>query len=235
MCPCCGGVLCGAPGNGAGFAPKDRRPVWVKRLFARLTASTDAANNRLLGERKRALLGGLTGHVVEIGPGAGANLEFFPPGVRWTGIEPNPFMHRYLQEKAGRLGLEVGLRQGTAEQTGLPDGSADAMVATLVLCSVTDVAATLREVQRVLRPGGQFVFVEHVAAPRGTGTRRVQDWIRPVWNFVADGCNPNRETWVYLERAGFDALSYERFRVDVPLAFIAPAIAGTATSGIAMP
>jgi ubiquinone/menaquinone biosynthesis C-methylase UbiE len=211
------------------------RPAWLQRLFARITAATDAANNRLLGERKRPLLGGLAGHVVEIGPGAGANLGYFQPGVRWTGIEPNPYVHRYLRAKAARLGLDVDLREGTAEQTGLPAASADAVVATLVLCSVTDVAATLREARRVLKPGGRFVFVEHVAAPRGTGARRLQDWICPVWRVVADGCHPNRETWVDLERAGFAALDYERFRMAMPIVFLAPAIAGTATAGAAVP
>src|SRR5688572_24329679 len=102
MCLCCGSRP-RSPVKG-GVSRNNRRLAWVQRLFARLTAAGDAANNRLLGERKRPLLGGLTGHVVEIGPGAGANLEYVRPGVRWTGIEPNPHMHRYLRAKAARLG-----------------------------------------------------------------------------------------------------------------------------------
>jgi ubiquinone/menaquinone biosynthesis C-methylase UbiE len=226
MCTCCGA----APG-GAGGDKRWARPNWTRRLFAKINAAGDEMTNRLLGGRKRALLSELTGDVVEIGPGSGANLEFYPPSVRWIGIEPNPYMHRYLREKAERLGLEVDLRQGTAEQTGLPDNSADAVVSTLVLCSVDDVAASLREARRILRPGGRFVFVEHVAAPAGSFVRRVQDWIQPLWTFCADGCHPNRETWAELERASFDSLEYERFEMDIPLKFIAPAIAGTATTG----
>jgi ubiquinone/menaquinone biosynthesis C-methylase UbiE len=195
-----------------------------------VTASSDEANNRLLGERKRALFAGLAGDVLEIGPGTGANLPFLPAGVRWVGVEPNPYMRRYLRRKAEQLGLAADLRAGSAERLDVPDGSVDTVICTLVLCSVHDVAGALREVQRVLRPGGRFVFIEHVAAPAGTRLRTVQRLVRPLWRFIADGCTPDRETWVALERAGFASVRYQRFRMDVPLPFVSPAIAGTATS-----
>lgn len=183
----------------------------------------------MLGARKQALFAGLVGDVLEIGPGTGANLPLLPSGVRWTGVEPNEYMHAYLQNKASDLGRAADLRAGNAERLDMPDQSVDAVIGTLVLCSVVDVAATLREVRRVLRPGGRFVFLEHVAAPRGTITRRVQRAIRPLWQFVADGCTPDRETWTAIEQAGFAQVRYERFKIDLPLAFLAPAIAGDAT------
>ncbi|HEX2513750.1 MAG TPA: class I SAM-dependent methyltransferase [Chloroflexota bacterium] len=230
-CPCCA-TPPGAPPAGGAPAGAKRRPAWAQRLFATLTSWTDAGNERLLGDRKRALLSGLSGDVVELGPGTGANLHHFGPGVHWTGVEPNPYMHPHLRQRAEQLGLRLDLRVGTAEHTGLPDGSADAVVATLVLCSVEDVPGALAEVRRLLRPGGRFVFLEHVAAPEGTTLRRTQRLVQPLWSIIADGCHPDRETWADLEGAGFAALRYDRFRIETPapMAFTSPAIAGTAST-----
>src|SRR5439155_26769491 len=131
--------------------------------------------------RKRALLGTLHGTVLEIGPGTGANLPYYPPDIQWVGVEPNPYMHPYLQKEAGRRGLRADLRTGVAERLPLPDESVDAVVSTLALCSVADLPQVLREVRRVLRPGGRFIFIEHVASPPGTRLRRLQNLVRPVW------------------------------------------------------
>ncbi len=197
-----------------------------RRLLAWLLARGNARYERLVAERKRALFAELTGDVLEIGPGAGANLPYVPRGIRWIGLEPNVHMHAYLRKEAERLGLAVELRTGTAERTGLADASVDAVVATLVLCSVADQAAVLQETLRVLRPGGRFIFVEHVAAPRGTWRRRVQRWARPVTEFCGDGCHPDRETWTAIERAGFEEVQLERF--ELPIGLMAPHVAGVA-------
>jgi ubiquinone/menaquinone biosynthesis C-methylase UbiE len=78
----------------------------------------------------------------------------------------------------------------------------------------------------VLRPGGQFVFIEHVAAPEGTWLRRTQRWLKPIWSRLGEGCQPDRETWVALERAGFAKLDYSTFKAPVPL--VSPQIMGVA-------
>jgi SAM-dependent methyltransferase len=203
---------------------------WSKRLHAWMLSKSSARYEDAVAEHKRRLLGGLAGDVLEIGPGGGFNLAYYRPDVRLTGIELNPYMHRYLQERADRLGREVTLRLGSAESLEVGDSAFDAVVSTLVLCSVADPAVALSEVLRVLKPGGRFVFVEHVAAPPASRARRVQRWIRPLWRVLGDGCNPDRETWVSIERAAFEKVEIQHFRVPFPV--IGPHIAGVATKGL---
>lgn len=203
----------------------NKRAGWYKRLFARAMASE---SNRVseYEDRKRALLGNLHGNVLEIGPGTGPNLSYYPPDITWLGIEPNLAMFPYVEREAKRLGLPIQLRQGQAEHLEAEDNSLDAVVCTLVLCSVPDPAQTLRQVLRVLKPGGRFVFIEHVAAPQNEGLRRRQSFIRPLWQRLGDGCQPDRETWVTIQNAGFSQVQLEHFRTKVPI--VGPHIAGFA-------
>jgi ubiquinone/menaquinone biosynthesis C-methylase UbiE len=180
----------------------------------------------MVTDRKRALFADLRGTVLEIGPGTGANFRYYPPDIRWIGVEPNPYMHPYLRREAARQGLGIDLRLGTAEHLDVPDASVDAAVGTLVLCSIENPDAALREIARVLRPGGRFLYIEHVAAPPGTRLRRIQRLVRPLWQALGDGCRPDRETGTALERAGFARVRYERFTVPVPV--VGPQIAGEA-------
>lgn len=197
------------------------------RLQAWLMATLGAHHSRLLADRKRALLGALRGTVVEIGPGGGVNFEFFAPAdVEWIGVEPNHFAHARLHAAAAAHGVRARLLDGTAASIALPDGSADAVVSTLVLCSVPDQRAALAEVRRILRPGGRFVFVEHVAAPRGAPLRRVQRAIRAPWRLAGGGCEPDRETARCIEQAGFSRVDVAHFPVALPI--VGPHIAGTA-------
>jgi SAM-dependent methyltransferase len=197
-----------------------------QRLFAWALAHFSGIYEKKLAGVKRGLFSDISGTIIEIGPGTGANLSYFSHNVRWIGIEPNPFMDQYLWKRAEALGLQLEIRRGTAEDLPAPDSSADAVVSTLVLCSVGDVAKALSEILRVLKPGGRLVFVEHVAARRGTWLRRFQTWVKPAWKRLGDGCHPDRETWVALERAGFAKLDYSHFRVSIPL--VSPQIAGIA-------
>lgn len=173
---------------------------------------------------KRQLLADLHGDVLEIGPGGGANFAYFPPDIRWVGVEPNPYMDQYL--RVGAQGRAIELRAGYGEALPAADGSMDAVVATLVLCSVHDIDTTLAEIRRVLKPGGKYIFVEHVAAPAGSGLRRRQEWIQPLWGFFADGCHPDRESWRNLAGAGFSHLEVKHFDISMPI--VRPHIAGFA-------
>ncbi|MBI2073268.1 MAG: class I SAM-dependent methyltransferase [Gemmatimonadetes bacterium] len=197
-----------------------------QRLFAWGLSKGGAAHERLIQQRKRELLAQLHGSVLEIGPGTGANLGYYAPSARLTGIEPNRHMHKYLRREAERLGREIEILDGTAERLDLADASVDGVVSTLVLCSVADQQAALAEVLRVLRPGGRFVFVEHVAARQGTWRRRVQRAVRPVWSVLGDGCRPDRETWRAIELAGFSAVVCDHFHLPVPVVW--PHVAGWA-------
>lgn len=207
-------------------APPLRRATWYRRGHAALLGWLCPRYDRLVAERKRALLGSLRGDVLEIGPGTGTNLSYFGPAVRWRGVEPNPYMTRRLRLRAEEMGREAPVVTGVAEQLPLPDACADAVVSSLVLCTVDEPEAALAEVRRVLRPGGRFVFLEHVAALPGTRTRFVQRLVRPAWSLLGDGCRPDRETGETIRAAGFRLVRLETFRLPVPVA--GPHIAGFA-------
>jgi SAM-dependent methyltransferase len=208
-----------------GFRPM-RNARWYKRLQAWALSGTNRRYEVMVADEKRALLTPLTGTVLEIGPGGGNNLAFLRRDVRWIGVEPNPFFHERLRARGDRLGLDVDVRAATAEALPAADHSVDAVISTLVLCSVRDPSATLREVRRVLRPGGRFVFVEHVAAAHGTGLHFAQRALRPIWRAFSDGCHPDRDTGMLIEAAGFADVDLRRFTLPVPI--MGPHIAGIA-------
>ncbi len=203
-----------------------RRWRWYQRLHAWTLARGSARYQAAVDGRLRELFGGLRGDVLEIGPGSGRNLAYFDRSVRWFGVEPNPFAREYLRREAARLGLTAEVLDGTAECLPVADRSMDAVAASLVLCTVRDVDAVLAEVRRVLRPGGRFVFIEHVAAPEGTLQRRLQRLCRRPHALLADGCQLDRETWAAIERAGFSSVEIAHFRLPIPL--VGPHIAGAA-------
>ena len=199
---------------------KDKGHRWFAAVYDKMNRSEERG---FLGEMRRQLLGDLTGDVLEIGAGTGANFEHYPPNVRVTALEPDPFMLRRAEEKLAALGRSnITLQQAAAELLPFDDASFDAVVSTLVLCTVKDVAGSLVEIRRVLRPGGELRFIEHV---RGAGVGgRVQDFIRPIWGWFGAGCHPNRRTLDALRVAGFDAAVTERRKI---MAFV-PLIRGSA-------
>ncbi|MEO0373325.1 MAG: class I SAM-dependent methyltransferase [Cyanobacteria bacterium P01_A01_bin.17] len=205
-------------------------PQWYKRFFAWAMATAAADYEGAIATRKHTLFANLQGEVLEIGPGAGVNLRYLQPNTHWIGLEPNRYMHSYLRQEAEQLGLkDIDLRTETAGNAGISDSSINTVISTLVLCSVPDLAATLQEILRVLKPGGQFLFIEHVAAPTGTLLRQVQSGIRPFWQIIGDGCCPDRNIEKALAEAGFSDISHEAFEGPVPISIVKPHIIGTAT------
>lgn len=199
-----------------------------QRIFAWATAQGDGdAYDQAMAPRKRALFADLSGTVLEIGVGTGANFAFYPRGIRWIGIEPNVHMYTNLLHAAEEHGIQGEIRGEVAERLPVDDASVDAVISTLVLCSVSSQDAVLREILRVLRPGGSYHFIEHVAAPEGSRLRWWQKVVKPAWKFAADGCEPDRDTAAAVRRAGFSRVDIEEFRA--PLSLASPHIAGKAT------
>jgi ubiquinone/menaquinone biosynthesis C-methylase UbiE len=183
----------------------------------------------LLPLTRRALVGKLHGTVIEIGPGDGSNLPHLSGDVRWIGIEPSSHNRRRLRQTAARLGQAIDLRDGVAEHLPMPDNSVDAVLGTLVLCSVTDPIRVLSEVRRVLRPAGLYVFEEHVAAPHGTWTLRYQHVIG-LRSAIFGGCRPNRATHLDIAAAGFAAVESTSWSRPGPLGTTTSLVSGVATS-----
>lgn len=165
-------------------------------LYERGMRETEDAGLR---ERRQQLLSQARGRVLELGAGTGLNLDHYPAEV--TGLvltEPSPHMAERLRRRAEGPVRPTEVIEAPAERLPVADDSFDTVVATLVLCTVDDVAATLREVERVLRPGGQLLFIEHVRS-EDAGRARWQDRLERPWGFVAAGCHPNRDTLAALE------------------------------------
>jgi ubiquinone/menaquinone biosynthesis C-methylase UbiE len=152
--------------------------------------------------------------VVELGAGVGANLDHLPRGTHLVAVEPSQRMHEALRRRAADAGVELTLVDHGAEVLPLEDASCDEVICSLVLCTVADPAAVLAEVRRVLRPGGRFRFVEHVAAPRWSPRRWLQRAIRRPWAWLYEGCTLDRDTADAVREAGFSTVEVhrERFR-----------------------
>lgn len=176
---------------------------------------------------KQRLLASAHGTIVEIGPGTGANLRYLPTGIKWIGIEPNPAMHPHLRAENAKYGHVAEFRTSSAEKMDIPDSSVDCVVATWVLCSVEDQGRVLSEIRRILRPGGRYLFLEHVAARERSWRRLAQRLARPFSVWFCGRCRPDRLTDKAIQSAGFSNVTIER--IDLPLGLTSPHIFGIAT------
>jgi ubiquinone/menaquinone biosynthesis C-methylase UbiE len=176
---------------------------------------------------KQSLLGDLSGTVLEIGAGAGANFSYYPKTINWLGIEPNNFMFPYLKEEAIKHGLNsLEFHQGCAENLPISDHSIDTVVSTHVLCSVKDVNLSLQEIYRVLKPDGKFILLEHIGAELGTINRYFQTIIDPLWQKLFDNCHVQRNPEQLLKIVGFTNIKYRYFQLPVPI--VNPHVVGIA-------
>jgi ubiquinone/menaquinone biosynthesis C-methylase UbiE len=198
-----------------------------KYMNAWALAAIDPLMHRIYGDRKQSLMSGRARSIVEIGPGAGPNFRYYPSGAHVVAIEPNEAQHRRLRARAARAELEIELLGTPAEEIPLPDGSAELVVSTLVLCSVSDPERVLGEVRRILRPGGRFVFIEHVAAPEESRLARVQKILARPWAFLFDGCRIDRRTGDLVERT-FGRTSIDWFRLRPRWLPVSPHVSGVA-------
>jgi SAM-dependent methyltransferase len=168
--------------------------------------------------------------VVELGPGTGVNARYYAPGVAVIGIEPNPAMHGRLATKAAAAGVNLEIRTLRGESIDVADGSADGVVATLVLCGVDDPVKVLSEVRRVLRPGGRYFFLEHVAAPAGSLTRSAQRLVKRPHRWLFNGCEVDRDSEALIRTAGFSAVEIEHRDLGMAGGYVRHVIVGCATA-----
>jgi len=176
-----------------------------------------------LVEYRVEMLRGLSGRVVDIGAGDGANFDHFPDSVaEVVAVEPEPYLRAHAQQKATKAAVPITVVDGLADSLPVEDGWADAVVTALVLCTVPDQAAALGEARRVLRPGGELRFFEHVVAdtPKLARFQRLIDRTR-IWPFFGGGCHAARDTGAAIEAAGFTLENYRRVSV-IPCPLTAP-------------
>ena len=211
--------------------PRDiSNPIFV-RFYRRNRVS---AVKRGENEHRRHALEGLAGRVVELGPGDGANFALYPQTVtEVVAVEPEPRFRAQAEEAARAVQVPVHVMAGTAEEVPLEDESVDAVLASLVLCTVPDQAAALAEARRVIRPGGELRFYEHVHADRQPlrAFLELADRSR-IWPTIGGGCHPTRDTLGAIERAGFTVERCERFGFSPsPVVPRLPHILGVARRG----
>jgi ubiquinone/menaquinone biosynthesis C-methylase UbiE len=199
-----------------------------ERLFAAVYDPLSARSERKFGaDLKRQLLANAHGRVLEIGVGTGLSFLHYPPDVELAGVEPSPHMLKRARRRAAELGRKVELVEAPAEQLPFADDSFDTVVSLTVLCTVSDAKRTLGEIRRVLRPGGRFVFLEHVRSDDAQLARRQDRWERP-WGWIAGGCHPNRRTLETIEAAGFQIRELEHKELTEVPGLVQPNILGIA-------
>lgn len=199
------------------------------RFNAWILAATDGHTRRGIGPARSRVFGALGGEVVDIGAGNGAVLPYLSPAVRRLhAVEPNVHFHDRLRRAAAEHPTDVVLHATRGEELDFSTASVDGVTTSWVLCTVDDPAAVLAEIRRVLRPGGRFAFVEHVAAPPGTAVRAVQDAVQTPWRWLFEGCDTTRDTEEAVRAAGFRSVAVERVHFATPFVPIRTQIAGVA-------
>jgi ubiquinone/menaquinone biosynthesis C-methylase UbiE len=206
-------------------------------LFARLYARVSERESAEQVAHRRETLAGLSGRVLEVGAGNGRNFGFYPADVtEVVAVEPESHLRRLAEAAAAGPAVQgrIGVHDGVAGALPFEDDSFDAAVACLVLCTVPDQAAALAELRRVLRPGAELRFLEHVRADRQP-LRAVQSFgdATRVWPLLAGGCHAARDTLRAIEAAGFTTTDVRRFDFSPgpPLPAV-PHILGRATLGV---
>ena len=189
------------------------------------------AEKAQLGALRQSLLGAADGDVLEIGGGTGANLPFYRPGTgSLTITEPEPAMVRRLERRAREQAPLAKILRAPAEDLPFEDGTFDVAVSTLVLCGVSDQPRALRQLRRVLRPGGQLLFIEHI---RSGDARLARHQDRMNWlNQRVVSCDCNRPTLTSIREAGFTVTDVEHLALYKAPSFVSPLVVGSATAPV---
>jgi SAM-dependent methyltransferase len=201
------------------------------RIFAGMYDRFTAKSERdTFAAHRQALLAGATGDVLEIGGGTGANLQYYGSDVgTLTVTEPEKPMIKRLQPRVDEAQPEAKLLRAPAEDLPFDDDSFDVAVSTLVLCTVDDQPRALRELRRVLRPGGRLLFMEHVRSD-DPKTARLQDRMLPINRRMLHGCHCNRPTLDGIRGAGFEVAEVQHDTIAHAPKFAGPLIVGVAVN-----
>lgn len=205
--------------------------TWGRAFAALYDRSLKATEEGGLGEMRRELLAGARGRVVEIGAGTGVNIDLYPDGIESLAlVEPDPHMAKRLRAHLAESPRAAEIFEAPAEELPFESAGFDTAVATLVLCTVPDQAAAVAELERVLKPGGRLLFIEHVRA-EDARTARWQDRLEKPWRFLGDGCHCNRDTLAALAASRFELGAVEHDRMPKAPPIVRPMIRGSAVLG----
>ncbi|HXR61586.1 MAG TPA: class I SAM-dependent methyltransferase [Solirubrobacterales bacterium] len=203
--------------------------TWGRMFSAFYDRAFEATEEAGLREMRRELLSQARGRVLELGSGTGLNLELYPrEGLEClTLTEPDPHMFKQLRRRVEEIGCAADLVEAGAEDLPFDEDSYDTVVVTLVLCTVPDQPAALAEISRVLKPGGQLLFLEHVRAHRPE-LAKWQDRLEKPWRFLGDGCHCNRDTVAAIGAAGFELGQVEHGELPKAPPIVRPLVSGSA-------
>lgn len=204
--------------------------TWGRMFSAFYDRAFEATEEAGLREMRRELLKQARGRVLELGSGTGLNLELYPhEGLDSLVLtEPDPHMAKQLRTRAKELCPGAELLEVGAEKLPFDDDSFDTVVVTLVLCTVPDQPAALKEISRVLDPAGQLLFLEHVRSP-DPGLAKWQDRLEKPWRFLGDGCHCNRDTESAIKAAGFQLSGVEHPELPKSPPIVRPMAKGNAS------
>lgn len=202
--------------------------TWGRGFAAVYDRGLKATEDAGLRQMRRESLAVAEGRVIELGAGTGVNLDLYPEsGVDLVMVEPDPHMAKRLRAKLAQSRRSAEVVEAPAERLPFEDASFDTAVAMLVLCTIPDPAAALREAARVLVPGGRLLFIEHVRAT-DPGLARWQDRLEKPWRFLADGCHCNRDTVATIEASPFKLAEVAHDKTPKALPIVEPLVRGSA-------